>query len=392
MFFRKINLTGRTICFVTRHHLSSSFGGVEYQTYLLAEKFIEQGWIVEVVTQNRKINNTEYLNKKIRYFYYKPSTINLINIFRVLRTLLQTNSFFYYERSFTNQLASITFFKKIRNIKTIWAIANEKESTEKCNHLGVYLNSKHYSKAFFIKRILKILDYKLSDAMIQWGRSNADYVFCQSLVQKNKIKNNFKLNGYLVRNSHSIPEVIVNKKENIILWIGKVTASKRPEVFFDLVKFFGNTDYKFIIIGESGEYKTVLDQLSVKYKNFLHAGYLHFSEVNKYLQMAKILVNTSNYEGFPNTFIQAWLNRVLVISYELDTDQLLSSERLGLLTLSQKELIDKLEKCQNGQLVYDDYLDRAEKYARENFDINKQIQLIIKILTNEDSLVDTLSN
>ena len=48
--------------------------------------------------------------------------------------------------------------------------------------------------------------------------------------------------------------------------------------------------------------------------NLEYLGQRTHAEVNELLARAHIFVNTSTHEGFPNTFIQAWLREVAVVS------------------------------------------------------------------------------
>jgi glycosyltransferase involved in cell wall biosynthesis len=52
-------------------------------------------------------------------------------------------------------------------------------------------------------------------------------------------------------------------------------------------------------------------------------------QINRILGVSHILVNTSDYEGFPNTFIQAWLHEVPVVSLHVDPDNVLTRQGLG---------------------------------------------------------------
>ena len=56
-------------------------------------------------------------------------------------------------------------------------------------------------------------------------------------------------------------------------------------------------------------------------------GAVPYHTVNSYFEAARLFINTSESEGFPNSFLQAWVRRVPVISF-FDPDNLI--EELGL--------------------------------------------------------------
>ena len=66
--------------------------------------------------------------------------------------------------------------------------------------------------------------------------------------------------------------------------------------------------------------------------NFSYDGPASLDDVNRLLDSAHVFVNTSVAlgEGFPNTFIQAWLRGTPVLSLEVDPDSLLADGNLGL--------------------------------------------------------------
>ena len=54
-----------------------------------------------------------------------------------------------------------------------------------------------------------------------------------------------------------------------------------------------------------------------------------FDEIQKYFDEAKIFVNTSESEGFPNTFIQAGLAATPIASLKVDPDSFIQSNNCG---------------------------------------------------------------
>lgn len=67
-------------------------------------------------------------------------------------------------------------------------------------------------------------------------------------------------------------------------------------------------------------------------------GGVPYSEVNAYFARARVFLNTSDSEGFPNSFLQAWVRRVPVISY-FDPDQLIAGKGLGVSVDTQDDFV-----------------------------------------------------
>ncbi|WP_430404412.1 glycosyltransferase [Fluviicola sp.] len=100
--------------------------------------------------------------------------------------------------------------------------------------------------------------------------------------------------------------------------------------------------------------------------NFHYLGEIPNSEVNKQLSQSHILVNTSQYEGFSNTFVQAWMRKVVVVSLNSNPDGLLTDKEIGFVSGNP----DELEKT-IGDLV--DNRDTIEKIGKRPLIMRKQI-------------------
>jgi glycosyltransferase involved in cell wall biosynthesis len=72
--------------------------------------------------------------------------------------------------------------------------------------------------------------------------------------------------------------------------------------------------------------------------NLSYLGPIPFEETNSLLQGATLLINTSVSEGFSNTFIQAWLRNVPVVSF-VDPDGVIDRNELGICVNTFEDLV-----------------------------------------------------
>jgi glycosyltransferase involved in cell wall biosynthesis len=88
--------------------------------------------------------------------------------------------------------------------------------------------------------------------------------------------------------------------------------------------------------------------------------------VHEQLRRSAVLVSTSDYEGFPNTFIEAWLHGVPVVSLHADPDELLSRGGYGFVSGTEsalevhvRQLVDSPEEAARIGAAARDYALRA---------------------------------
>ena len=90
---------------------------------------------------------------------------------------------------------------------------------------------------------------------------------------------------------------------------------------------------RFVMVGapaDDGAWQRALMQEIARTPNLEYLGHRSHAEVNELLGRSHIFVNTSMHEGFPNTFVQAWLRDVAVVSLQVDPDRVLELEKVGI--------------------------------------------------------------
>jgi len=152
-----------------------------------------------------------------------------------------------------------------------------------------------------------------------------------------------------------------------ILWGGNLRDLKRPEWLIESALRF--PDIRFLVFGgRAGGHEIYADRIIVKLRslpNVEYLGWVAHDEVPELFSRARVFLNTSIVEGFPNTFLEAWRQKIPVIS-TVDPGGLIREGRLGyfaedldnmmvLLRLAWEEKLPELEaRLQNGVRYVDD--------------------------------------
>jgi glycosyltransferase involved in cell wall biosynthesis len=131
-----------------------------------------------------------------------------------------------------------------------------------------------------------------------------------------------------------------------VVWVANLKPLKNPAAFVRLARRFAHrSDIRFVMVGDTmddGDWtKRQLEEIAAT-PNLEYRGVLSQAEVNAVLEQTDLLVNTSDYEGFSNTFIQAWMRRVPVVSLRVDPDRLLSRGGLGAVTGNEEALYERV--------------------------------------------------
>lgn len=159
----------------------------------------------------------------------------------------------------------------------------------------------------------------------------AHEVVCRSSEQQDRLHIQYGRTGVLIRTGHPRPSTRGAPK-SYVLWVGRGNPLKRPEMFLDLVARMPHHRFVMVVAHEEAH----LDLLrhvrarAAMLSNLEFYENVPWSKIDNYFARARVFVNTSTHEGFPNTFVQAALHGAPVVSWRIDPDQLLSSGQLGL--------------------------------------------------------------
>jgi glycosyltransferase involved in cell wall biosynthesis len=117
-------------------------------------------------------------------------------------------------------------------------------------------------------------------------------------------------------------------------------------------------------IGGNGSVREVVRDLSAL-PNVRIVGYLRRGEIVPFLGNATALLNTSHYEGFSNTFLEAWLSGTPVVTSSRDPDDIIARNKLGTVADNYEEVPGVLRSLVTHP-GYDVLAERCRAYVLEN--------------------------
>jgi glycosyltransferase involved in cell wall biosynthesis len=221
--------------------------------------------------------------------------------------------------------------------------------------------------------------------MMEYGVRHTHFIFGQARYQDELLQRNYgRRCDLIIGNWHPEPvQPCVKERPVKIAWVANIKPLKRPDVFVDLAEQLGRVaDAEFIMIGRPGSvrYQRPLEARIRRAKNLTYLGEKPIEEVNRILAESHVCVNTSEYEGFPNTFIQAWLHEVPVVSLQVDPDGVLQREGLGFCSGSFEQLVRDTRKLIEEPALRTRIGQRARAYALDHHSLTRNLGQVAEFL------------
>jgi glycosyltransferase involved in cell wall biosynthesis len=154
------------------------------------------------------------------------------------------------------------------------------------------------------------------------------------------------------------------------LWIGAIRPEKQLALFLDIASQLCHR--RFAVIGgfdartlDSGA-RMQLTQRMAELTNLTFHGALRHDDIQPLLRNSKMLVNTSRYEGFPNTMLEAWSAGVPVVSLNVDPGGIISREAIGLVSGTFTQLLRDVERLSATRELNDKLGGRGFMYVQDH--------------------------
>lgn len=237
---------------------------------------------------------------------------------RLLSALIAADADVYYQSPAGAYTGITAWFCRATGRRFIFRVASDSDCEKEHGRLQFWRDRKLYN----------------------YGLRRADFVAAQTEFQAQLLRENHGIQSAVLNMMVEVPRTGAPVEKDIdVLWLSNLRALKRPELALELARQLPNVN--FMIAGgpmPGGEtYFEDVRAAAARLPNVTMHGAVRYADSGTLFDRAKIFLNTSSIEGFPNTFLQAWVRGVPVVSF-FDPDSLVQRLQLGHIANSVDEM------------------------------------------------------
>lgn len=360
---RKVNLA--RICIVAHFAFGAlkgggtgHVGGVERQTTMLARWLAKRGHEVTLITWNEGQREDTVIDgvrvvpmcgiaegiPGLRFFTPRWTSL--------LKAVRKADADLYYFNAAEAATGQLAMWCRKHGRKFIYSVAHDLECL----------------------RSLPRIKAPQARALYVYGVRHADVVISQTDKQQRMLLLEFGRDSVVLPMPCEGPEdsdivKASGRAKKRVLWAARLEPVKRLDVLLDVAR--QTPDLVFDIaapINLGNPYTESLVQKAKSIPNVVMHGRVERERMPEMYRQTTVLCCTSDNEGFPNTFLEAWSWGVPVVS-TFDPDNLIARNRLGL-AASTDTLPQALQQVCGEEAIHGEMSANARKYYLQNHQLD----------------------
>jgi len=343
-------------------------GGAELQQALLAKALARRGWQVSMVVGDYGQREGAAWDGVRTIKAYRPDEgLPMLRFLHPRWTKLhgalrRADADIYYTSCAGAHLAQIVLFAHRRGRKVAFKIASNSD----CDPQEL------------------LVQYRRDRLLYRYGLARADLVLAQTAQQQQALQRNFGRHSQIAPSLLEPAERCRSRDERDIdaLWVGHIRSFKRPDMLLAAARRLPQLRFHMVggrMPGSEALFDTIRLQAEALGNVTFH-GAVPYREVRSLYERARLLVGTSEIEGFPNTYLQAWSHATPVVAF-LDPDGLLETHGSGRVVRDVAQLCAAIAALSGDRAAWEQASARARDYMERHFGEGKVLAPYVTALT-----------
>jgi glycosyltransferase involved in cell wall biosynthesis len=351
-----------SVCFVgyfnlpilTRGYEKHRTGGEEVQQTLLARAFARRGYRTSMVVGDYGQADGLQIDGVTVFKTYTPSAG--LPVLRFLHprwtslwsALRRANADAYYVSPAGAQLGQIAMWTARHNRRLIFRSAHDAN----CSPATL------------------MIKYWRDRRLYEYGLRRADTILAQTSIQQRLLQQHYRLDSRLavMMVEAAARETDFQQRDVDVLWVNNLRAFKRPDLYLDLALQLPAARMH-MVGGPSPGFEAVFRSLNARLPavaNLSYHGRVPYHDVNALYERARVFVNTSDTEGFPNSYLQAWVRGTPVVAF-FDPDGVIAREGLGSAVSNLTEMREAVARLLQDPRHWSETSARCRRYMQVHY-------------------------
>jgi glycosyltransferase involved in cell wall biosynthesis len=320
-----------------------AIGGAERFQWLLAKALTEAGWSVVIGVRTGIAPDQQQVIDGVRFVGMQQGHF----VRAWWKFLDEQKPDWWFWRAADPLWAVLLLIAKLKGVRAIFSAAYDTDVNPRV--------------ALFRRR--------RSWPLYAWGLSKVDRIFVQHFGQYQNLSNKLQRKAEVLPGIVAIPDDVKSRRErgNYIVWVASLRPHKRPDLLVELAR--RTPEIHYVVCGGKSTFgtpaefsETILRNLH-SLQNIEHLGDVPHPRVLEIIASAMALVSTSDMEGFPNIFLEAWASGTPVISMRIDPDGVIRKEGLGFVSGNLDNAVSDVRNLLMSEEVFETISHKARAHA-----------------------------
>ena len=313
-----------------------SVGGAEVQQCILARSFVKQGFSVSMICMDYgQADDVVIDGVRVLKAHTPAGGLPILRFIHprftsVWTAMRRANADIYYQRTCAVHTGYAAAFCHLYGRKFVYAAALDADFDPE----------------------IPLIKYQRGKIIYAWGLRKAHLVIVQNPTQFDNCKKLLEMEAVMMKSCYRLSAKAVVNKAGYVLWVSTLRKWKRPELFLELAKNL--PQYRFRMVGGAGDIDfDNLKQEASALQNLEFIGFVPHAEIEAQFDGARLFVNTSEFEGFPNTFLQSWARGIPTVSY-VDTGSVLKGKPVVHKVNTAEEMLQTVDKLMRSDQLWEE--------------------------------------
>ena len=341
---------------------SGHVGGVERQTSLMAKWLAAKGHNVTLLTWDEgqpkdciidRVRVIKMCKRQaglwgVRFFHPRWTSLN--------KALALADADIYYQNCGEYITGQVAFWCRWQRKKFVYSTANDVDCDPK----------------------LPIMSLR-EKILYRYGINKCDRIIAQTTKQQSMLQEGFGLPSTVLPMPCSgasptdyRPPTFPNGKPFHVGWAARISKEKRLDFLLDIARALPDVIFEIGGAPSAGgeDYAQPIIDAARSLPNIILHGRVPREDMPKFYERLHLFCCTSAYEGFPNTFLEAWSHGLPIVS-TFDPDGLITEQSLGRVAIDTTTLIYGIESFMHSPGEWQLASQRVRDYYLQNHTVDE---------------------